>query len=175
VASQLLNTHSFVGQINRGQSLDASIPVPDAPQLGNITLAGVAVTASFAFALAWLIHWTRGGDNSTAGKGRVVIFLVLLVVFSVISYAYMRKQWLQYLRQQSLVEVSEFVSKAQDFDTVVAGALTLVQEVELVSRGYRMYERLISIPCSTDVCIEALLFPLSADWRIVAKRDDVLD
>lgn len=96
------------------------------------------MTASFAFALAWLIHWTRGGITTAAGKGRMVICLALLVGLSVVSYAYMRKQWLQYLRQQSLAEVSEFVHKAQDFDTVATGALTLVQEVELVSRGYRM-------------------------------------
>lgn len=96
------------------------------------------MTASFAFALAWLTHWTRGGTNSAAGKSRMVIFLALLVGFAMISYAYMRKQWLQYLRQQSLADVSEFVGKAQEFDTVVAGALTLIQEVELVSRGYRM-------------------------------------
>jgi CHASE3 domain sensor protein len=74
----------------------------------------------------------------------MVIFLALLVGFVVISYAYMRRQWLQYLRQQSLAEVSEFVAKSQEFDTVVAGALTLVQEVELVSRGYRMYGLLTS-------------------------------
>jgi hypothetical protein len=67
------------------------------------------------------------------------IFLAFLVGFAVISYAYMRRQWLQYLRQQSLAEVSGFVVKAQELDTVIAGALTLVQEVELVSRGYRMY------------------------------------
>jgi hypothetical protein len=88
--------------------------------------------------LAWLIHWIRGSTNSPAGTGRMVILLALLVGFAVISYAHMRKQWLQYLRQQSLAEVSEFVTKAQEFDMVVAGALTLVQEVELVSRGYRM-------------------------------------
>lgn len=70
----------------------------------------------------------------------MAIFLVLLVAFAVTSYAYMRRQWLQYLRQQSLAEISEFVAEAQTFDTSLAAALTLVQEVELVSRGYRMYE-----------------------------------
>jgi hypothetical protein len=138
VASQLLNTHSFPGQASHGHSREATIPPPDAPQLGNITLAGIAVTASFAFALAWLIHWTRGAGSSTAGKGRMVIFLAFVVVLATVSYAYMRRQWLQYTRQQSLAEVSDFVSKAQSFDSIVGGALTLVQEVELVSRGYRL-------------------------------------
>jgi len=64
--------------------------------------------------------------------------LVLLLVVAAISYAYVRRQWLQYLRQQTLSEASEFVAKAQEFDSAVAGALTLVQEVELVSRGYRI-------------------------------------
>jgi hypothetical protein len=64
--------------------------------------------------------------------------LALLAGFAAIFYAYMRRQWLQYLRQRSLAEVSEFVTRAQEFDTVVGGALALVQEVELVSRGYRM-------------------------------------
>ncbi len=50
----------------------------------------------------------------------------------------MRRQWLQYVRQHTLAEISDFVSQAREFDSVAAGALTLVQEVELVSRGYRM-------------------------------------
>jgi hypothetical protein len=59
-------------------------------------------------------------------------------MLAVVLYAYMRRQWLQYLRQQSLSEMSEFIAKAQEFDDAAAGALSLVQEVELVSRGYRM-------------------------------------
>jgi hypothetical protein len=114
------------------------VPSPDAPQIGAFTLVGASVTASFAFVLAWFIHWTRGGSSYAAGKGRVAIFLVLLLVLGVVSYAYIRRQWLQYLRQQTLSEASGFVAKSQEFDAVAAGALTLVQEVELVSRGYRM-------------------------------------
>jgi len=36
------------------------------------------------------------------------------------------------------MEISNFVGIAHDFDMAAAGALTLVQEVELVSRGYRL-------------------------------------
>lgn len=138
VASQLLSSHSYVNQSTNRQPRETTIPSPDGPQLGALSLAGVAVTALFAFAIVWLIHWTRGGDNSTAGKGRVVVFLLVAVIIAVVSYAYMRRQWLQYLRQQTIVEVSDFVIRAQEFDHSVAGAMTLVQEVELVSRGYKM-------------------------------------
>ncbi|PVH88622.1 hypothetical protein DL98DRAFT_404210 [Cadophora sp. DSE1049] len=138
VASQLLNAHSYLNQATQGQSRDAVVPTPDAPQIGAISLAGAAVTASVAFALVWLIHWTRGGGNSSAGKGRMAVFLVIVILFATVSYAYMRRQWLQYLRQQSLAEISDLSVKAQELDSVIVGALTLVQEVELVSRGYRM-------------------------------------
>ena len=56
----------------------------------------------------------------------------------VLAYTYMRKQWLQYLRKQTLAETSDLVVKGQELDTVIAGVLTLVQEVEVVSRGYKM-------------------------------------
>lgn len=111
---------------------------PSPPHNGAFTLAGATVTSLVAFALAWLVNWTRGGGSSVAGKGRIAVFLAVMIMFSVVAYAYIRRQWLQYLRQQALAEISEFVAKAQELDTAVAGALTLVQEVELVSRGYRM-------------------------------------
>jgi hypothetical protein len=138
VASQLLNTHSYLGQAVHGQSRDARYPSSDALQLGPFTFGGAALTASCAFALAWLVHWTRGGGSSATGNGRIAIFLAVVILLAIVSYAHARRQWLQYLRQQSLVEISEFIDRAQEFDTAVAGALTLVQEVELVSRGYRM-------------------------------------
>ena len=105
---------------------------------GPFTLVGASATACFAFTLVWLIHWTRGDGKYAAGKGRIVVFLVVVLAFAIVAYAYIRRQWLQYLRQQSLMEISEFVSIALNFDTAAAGALTLVQEVELVSRGYKM-------------------------------------
>jgi hypothetical protein len=68
----------------------------------------------------------------------MAIFLVIVGLLAVVSYAYMRRQWLQYLRQQTLAEISEFIVKGQEFDAAAGGALALVQEVELISRGYRM-------------------------------------
>ncbi len=138
MASQLLN-QSHLGQVSHGRSRDTVLPVPDTPQLGAFTLSGAAITASLAFALAWLIHWTRGNGTSIAGKGRILVFLVIVLILSVVAYAHIRRQWLQYLRKESLVEVSNYVTTAQGLDSAIGGALTLVQEVELVSRGYRMY------------------------------------
>lgn len=138
VASQLLNTESFLGQAGYGQSRDATGPTLDAPQLGPLTLSGASATATLAFSFTWLLHWTRGNGTLIQGKIRVAILSTAIIASGVILYTYVRKQWLQYLRQQAISEASQFVHKAQEFDSVAAGALTLVQEVELVSRGYRL-------------------------------------
>jgi Mysoin-binding motif of peroxisomes len=138
VASQLLSVHSYLGQAVHGQPRDPSLRTPNVPLPVTFTLAGAAVTAVLAFILAWLTHWTRGESDFIAGRGRIAVFLIVMAVFVIVGYAYIRRQWLQYLRKQTLEEITEFVGSAHDFDTAAAGALTLVQEVELVSRGYRM-------------------------------------
>lgn len=66
-------------------------------------------------------------------------FLVLLLVASiVVGQVYMRRQWLRYRRDQSLAEMTSFVATSFDFDSATEATLALVQEVELVSRGYRI-------------------------------------
>lgn len=135
VASQLLNTHSYLGQTGQ-PTRQLTLPVPDAPNVA-LTLRGTASTASIAFASAWMVNWVRGGKQGN-GLGRVIVLLLAIGALAVVAYAYVRRQWLQYLRQQALSEISHFVGVAQQFDTAAAGALTLVQEVELVSRGYRL-------------------------------------
>ncbi len=138
VASQLLSGHSIAAQhhyngrsreegVDRGQN----VVVP--------TSAGLAATAAGALLVAWMISWVYYGGYSHLTKKRVVFAGVLLVAGGFLSQVYIRQQWLRYLRNQALAEVTTFVSKSQDFDSASSAALSLIQEVELVSRGYRMY------------------------------------
>ena len=101
-------------------------------------MVGVLITASIAFGLPWMINWVRHGSESVLGRSRVVISLAIWSVAIFVGYAFMSRQWLKYIRQQTLSETANFLAKAQEFDHVASGAMTLVQEVELVSRGYRM-------------------------------------
>jgi uncharacterized membrane protein len=122
-----------------------------APHLRGFTLTGAAITGSVAFGIAWTIHWVRRAENRSSASRRTAIAITIFVVLATLLYAYVRRQWLQYLRQQTLVETSNLVAKAQGLDTAISAAVTLIQEVELVSRGYRMYVALIlsypSCPC----------------------------
>lgn len=62
----------------------------------------------------------------------------IIAIATVVLYAYARRQRLINLRMQAVEDASSVTSIAQSFDAVASAALTLIQEVELVSRGYRM-------------------------------------
>jgi hypothetical protein len=124
--------------VQAGHSQEPFSSSTDQGQLGAFTWAGAAFTAFFGFALAWLVHWTRNGGVSAVGKGRMAVFLAILAAGSLILRASVRRQWLHSLRQETLSRASDLVAQSQQFDHVVSSALSLVQEVELVSRGYKM-------------------------------------
>lgn len=136
VASQLLSGHSIAGQQNyHSRPKDT----PETPQNAVVpTSTGVLATAAAALVVAWMVRWVYSGGYSHLTKKRVALSAVVLVAVAVVSQAYVRQQWLRYLRNQALTEVNAFVSKSHDFDSASSAALSLIQEVELVSRGYRM-------------------------------------
>lgn len=71
-------------------------------------------------------------------KKRVIVTIVLFVIAAILSHVYVKQQWLRYLQEQAVTEVSTLVSRSQEFDSASSAAAALIQEVELVSRGYRM-------------------------------------
>jgi hypothetical protein len=134
VASQLLS--------EQGGLRPAAIPsfVPDGRasphefKIASTSLTGATLTAAAAFILVWLIHWSRGRPS----VGRFAVVLAVFAVVGTACYAYMRRQWLQYLRQQAVDGASTLVANLQAFEASTLSALALIQEVELVSRGYRL-------------------------------------
>ncbi|KUI66252.1 Rhomboid protein 1, mitochondrial [Cytospora mali] len=136
VASQLLSGHSILGQHVPVQSSKISVGIDQDPNTPSQT--GLLITAVGALGIAWFISWLYGGGYTHLTKKRVVVFVVVFAIAGVASQAYIKQQWLRYVREQTLAEITTFVSKAQDFDSITSAAVALVQEVELVSRGYRL-------------------------------------
>jgi hypothetical protein len=102
------------------------------------TPSGLAVTAAGALAVAILIRWVYEGGVVNLTKKRFFFSVIILTLAVLIGFAYIRHQWLRYVRESALKEVRTFVFRSQDYDSAASGAVGLVQEVELVSRGYRM-------------------------------------
>ena len=136
VASQLLSGHSILGHSTSHERVEG--PNGGTSDRGIPTTVGLMATALAAITVAWMVNWVYSGGYSHLTKKRVVFTVVLLAAVAFLGHAYVRQQWLRYLREQALSEVSTFVSRSQDLDSVSSAAMSLIQEVELVSRGYRL-------------------------------------
>ncbi|KAK3356219.1 Mysoin-binding motif of peroxisomes-domain-containing protein [Neurospora tetraspora] len=138
VASQLLSGHSVAGlnHFYRNQDADASKGQSNDVVLPNST--GLIATAAGALVVALGIRWLCLGGYTRLTKRGVLITVVVAVAVGMMAHFYIRKQWLRYVRNKALAEVATFVAKSQDWDSATSAALSLIQEVELVSRGYRL-------------------------------------
>ena len=142
VASQLLNEYLDQGSLQPATAtptigLDGIAEGPGLLQAAN-SLHGAAATAAAAFALVWLIHWARAGKDGYVSKSRIVLVLAIFAFAALFGYAYIRRQWLKYLRQQAVSVATDLTTNWQAFEVSSTSALQSIQEVELVSKGYRL-------------------------------------
>ena len=138
VASQLLNEYLDQGALPPtipSHGLDGTSDTTGIPSV-TTSLYGAAATAVVAFALVYLIHWARNGR--TASKTRIALALFMFIVAAFVGYAYVRRQWLKFLRRHAVAEVTTLTANWQAFEVSSSSALSLIQEVELVSKGYRL-------------------------------------
>lgn len=86
-----------------------------------------------------LIQWARDQEEGGFSKGRLLVAVFATAVGLTFAYAHATRKWLQHLRHRAINTASVLVANLQTFDTASSSALMLIQEVELVSRGYRLY------------------------------------
>ncbi|KAL5339117.1 Mysoin-binding motif of peroxisomes-domain-containing protein [Aspergillus crustosus] len=138
VASQLLNEHNAPSYTSATDVLANTAPA-DIPTISTtFGLQGAFVTASTSFSIAWLLHWSRPRTGTGINPRKVGVLLVLVPVLGVLFYSFARRQWLKYLRHQAVDAAVLFIGNAQGFDSAASAAVVFIQEVELVSRGYRI-------------------------------------
>lgn len=143
VASQLLSDHAHPSSYK--PSIDPSLAETEtnaqSTEAESVALSwqGTSSTGAIAFALVWSLHWARGAANALSGTLRIALVMLVFGIALVLSYTFLRRHWLHYLRHQAVDGASSFVSTTQAYDGAATAAITLIQEVELVSRGYRMW------------------------------------
>jgi hypothetical protein len=135
VASQLLNEYPDHGSLHTTTINSPPTHPSDATLNASLSISGLVATAGIAFVLVLVLNWLRGARLS---KSRVLLALACATLSAVLFYAYVRRQWLQYLRHQAVDTVSSLTTNARGFDMTTSAALSLIQEVELVSKGYRL-------------------------------------
>ncbi|CRK14888.1 hypothetical protein BN1708_011293 [Verticillium longisporum] len=136
VASQLLSGHSITGHNHASSRHLPNAEHGQGNDNGLLDSTGALGAVLGALALAFAISWIVGGGSLT--KKRLAVLLVTAAIAAGVAQVFMRRQWLRYRRHQALSEVTAFVSNAHEFDSATSAAIALIQEVELVSRGYRL-------------------------------------
>lgn len=144
IASQLLNDVPNPGIYKRQDSLQSAGngllgPDQDGQKLA-FSWIGISVTASAAFAWVWSIHWTRKVATSTSRMWPLLLVPTVAIMICSVLYLYCRRQWLHWVRSQAVESASTLVAGAQNLDAAVSASINLIQEVELISHGYRMQE-----------------------------------
>ena len=137
IASTLLNDHPAHGR-------PAQIPAqlrpgqPEEYSLVSWSVNGVAVATTIPFAIAWLTHWAMAGHPGGLRWSRLLVLVAALVMGLSFLYVYVRKQRLHSLRQEAVRSLKALVTNVEALEMSSSTALTMVQEVELVSRGFRL-------------------------------------
>lgn len=117
------------------------IPTQEKADYNVLTLNGVLLTAISSFILAWGLHGIRSSTKASilTQLTRVCTVLVLIYVLFVVLRSYTWRSRSKRLRQDVIESVSALVSESHALDALVVTALSLVQEIEVVARGYEMY------------------------------------
>lgn len=142
IASQLLNDIYNPGIYRRQNILQRPesdcLGIEKDAHVATLSWTGLSLTALAAFVLVWSIHWTRNVARSTPSIWSLVLTPTVAFTLFSILFVYFRRQWLHWIRRQAVENASALVAGAQNLDAALSAAINLVQEVELVSRGYGM-------------------------------------
>ncbi len=138
IASRLLDEQVAQAAVVPETGACASPRLPASSQPTNRIVGVVSVTLG-AFTLAFLLRWSQNAPSLGVGRLRVMVVMAVAAVFAALGYVYVRSCWLDALRQQAIDLAAGLTTNLHSLETSTASALTLVQEVELVSRGYRMW------------------------------------
>lgn len=132
------------------------------------------LTGATAFALAWSVRWLQSRAIGPYDPSHICLFASAVFAITLTLYYYLRRQWLHYLRIQAIESASSLTTNAQHFDAAASAGITLIQEVELVSRGYNMCVpgNLWRTLADDAADIEAIHYLLSLDSRKRARSSD---
>lgn len=141
IASQLLNDIRNPSAPNRSPISQPAID-DNAQLVGehnvSFELSSLFLTAVISFALAWSMKLLRTTGWASSSWWRIGLSVLVALVALFVLYAYWRQQRLQNMRMRAVSSASSYAESAHDFDAVASAALALMQEVEVVSRGYKL-------------------------------------
>ena len=141
IASQLLNDVRSPTVSNRRANISPAID-HNVQLIGEhsvpFNLFGLFLTAVISFALVWSMKVLRTSVWASSSWRKIGLAVLVAPVALLVLYVYLRQQRLQNMRMQAVSSASSYAESAHSFDAVALAAVTLIQEVEVLSRGYKL-------------------------------------
>lgn len=145
VASQLLEQYLDHGSLNPAAvsgspslGLDGTSENVGSTQKVPTSVYGAAAVTVVALVIAYMLDRYRSQRPNVLSKSRVALVFVALSAVAFVGYGYNRRQRLRSLRQQAVDGASTLTTTWQAFELSSTSALSFIQEVELVSKGFRL-------------------------------------
>ena len=140
VASQLLNEYLDHGSLAPAAALPTSLGLDGSSDetskaKDTANIVGALSAAAVAFAVVYVLDWLR---TRRVSKSRAALLLGAVALAAFAGYGYLRKQWLESLRHEAVDAATGLTTNWQAFELSSSSALSFIQEVELVSKGYRL-------------------------------------
>lgn len=149
IASQLLNEQPAPSYTSAAASArfsdidshnDGRLTVPSFDELTLSPSVPVSDTPIPLVTPCYLIYAARSVLSSNSPQsiaGRIFIAIIAVILLRLVSL-HARRLWLRNLRRTAVSSARIIVSNSQGFDVVASVAVKLVQETEVVTRGYRL-------------------------------------
>lgn len=141
VASQLLDECS--GQTNPSnvvtlKAAGANRKIVHNYAIVSASFEGTIICTIIALVLVWLLRRFRDYVSHNGASSSLIMVLLLCAVVAFIGWTYIRTRLICRVRQRTIDVASAFVANLRAFEVSCSSALTYIQEIDLVSRGYRM-------------------------------------
>jgi uncharacterized membrane protein YgdD (TMEM256/DUF423 family) len=104
-----------------------------------LSLQVAAITLAISFLAAFTLHSAKARvSTSTLNWYNTIIYLVLILSIAIGIHIYARSKTSQRIRHGAVRALSGLITQCNALDQIARLAVGLIQEVEIVSRGYEM-------------------------------------
>jgi len=136
IASQLLEENTDFGTLRASSaSDDKDFGNNRRRGVNNFTFGGAVLTAVLAFLVVSLINWAK---SDGLRHNRLGVLICLCIMFVCVGYLGFRLHRRSHGRNRALQALSKLLDEMQILEIATTTALSVIQDVELVARGYKM-------------------------------------
>ena len=144
IASQLLIEQSRPVHHRAHSNPNGHLPHhvdPQSFQGTAVSPKGATISGLSSFVVAWAFHSIRNQvvESSWSQGTKLGYITLLLLTVATALFGYFWRKRTQRIHHDAIDSMSTLVAESHVFDELISTSLTLIQEIEVVARGYELY------------------------------------